>query len=153
MMRRISLMLSATILTIGLIGTSVLADKTSLRPVAEALAGGRLPESVANASAPLVLETTIPLKDVSGRIDHMAIDLGRRRLAVAELGNDTVDVIDLGSGRVAHRIANLKEPQGVAFTARGDALIVANGNDGTVRFFRSDDLAPSGRINLGSDAD
>src|SRR5262245_8495752 len=32
----------------------------------------------------------IPLGDVSGRIDHLAIDLARRRLFVAELGNDTV---------------------------------------------------------------
>src|SRR3954463_9337509 len=40
---------------------------------------------------PLVLEATIPLDDVVGRIDHMAIDLEHRRLIVAELGNDTVD--------------------------------------------------------------
>ncbi|TMK15781.1 MAG: hypothetical protein E6G75_12495, partial [Alphaproteobacteria bacterium] len=43
----------------------------------------------------LQLETKIPLGDVKGRIDHMAIDLPRRRLFVAELGNDTVGVVDL----------------------------------------------------------
>ena len=57
------------------------------------------------AEAPaLQLERTIPLPEVTGRIDHMAIDLGRRRLFVAELGNNTVDVIDLASGKAAHRI-------------------------------------------------
>ncbi len=45
--------------------------------------------------APLQLESKIPLGDVSGRIDHLSIDLSRRRLFVAELGNDTVSVIDL----------------------------------------------------------
>jgi YVTN family beta-propeller protein len=64
--------------------------------------------------APLVLERTIALKGVTGRIDHLAVDLGRKRLFVAELGNNTVDVIDLAAGTVMHRIEGLKEPQGVA---------------------------------------
>src|SRR5262249_4726767 len=105
------------------------------------------------AGEPLVLETTIPLKDVAGRIDHMAVDLAPRRPAAAELGNDTVDVIDLGSGRVVHRIADLKEPQGVAFATAADVLVVANGDDGSVRFFGADDFTPVGRFDLGSDAD
>src|SRR5438270_9310145 len=41
--------------------------------------------------APLVLEATIPLPDTGGRIDHLAVDLRRGRLFVAELGNGTVD--------------------------------------------------------------
>jgi hypothetical protein len=44
-------------------------------------------------SAPLVLEKTIPLPDVGGRIDHMTIDRKRRRLIVAALGNNTVEII------------------------------------------------------------
>ena len=49
---------------------------------------------LAQAPEPLLLqlEGKIPLGDVSGRIDHMAIDLPRRRLFVAELGNDSVAV-------------------------------------------------------------
>jgi DNA-binding beta-propeller fold protein YncE len=118
-----------------------------------ALAGGGPHGLAADEGAPLVLEKAIPLKDVSGRIDHMAIDLARHRLAVAELGNDTVDVIDLYSGLAVRRIADLGEPQGVTFTAGGDALVVANGDDGSVRFFRTADLTLAGRIDLGSDAD
>ena len=38
----------------------------------------------------LQLEGKIPLGSVHGRIDHMAIDPGRQRLFVAELGNDSV---------------------------------------------------------------
>ncbi|MFZ0193298.1 MAG: hypothetical protein WAL14_00540, partial [Pseudolabrys sp.] len=41
----------------------------------------------------LQLETKIPLGSVAGRIDHMAIDLERHRLFVAELGNDSVGVV------------------------------------------------------------
>src|SRR3569832_544968 len=65
----------------------------------------------AQPGAALDVERTIALKGVSGRIDHMAVDLGRKRLFVAELGNDTVDVIDLFAGTVIHRIEGLKEPQ------------------------------------------
>jgi len=109
--------------------------------------------AAADAAAPLVLETSIPLADVSGRIDHMAVDLGRRRLAVAELGNDTVDIVDLASGRVIQRIGGLQEPQGVAFVPGPDLLAVANGGDGSVRFFHAADFSPAGRIDLGDDAD
>jgi hypothetical protein len=67
----------------------------------------------AEGGAPLVLERTIPLESVSGRIDHMAFDAGRRRLFVAELGNGTVDVIDIGSGKIVRRLLGFREPQGV----------------------------------------
>ena len=38
-------------------------------------------------AVPLVLEAKIPLGQVNGRIDHLAVDLKRQRLFVAELGN------------------------------------------------------------------
>src|SRR5262245_20089212 len=79
-------------------------------------------------SALLQLESKIPLGAVSGRIDHMAIDLERRRLFVAELGNDSVGVVDLNTQNVIHRISGLKEPQGVAYV--NDLLYVANGGTG-----------------------
>src|SRR5262245_23479969 len=40
----------------------------------------------------LQLEAKIPLGNVAGRIDHMAIDLEKHRLFVAELGNDSIGV-------------------------------------------------------------
>jgi hypothetical protein len=42
------------------------------------------------AGAPLMLESKIPLGEVSGRIDHLSIDLKRERLFVAELGNNSL---------------------------------------------------------------
>jgi hypothetical protein len=108
----------------------------------------------ARAEAPtLQLERTIPLPEVTGRIDHMAIDLSRRRLFVAELGNNTVDVIDLASGKVAHRIEGLKEPQGIGYAPKADVIAIANAGDGSVRLFRGADFAPLGSVALGNDAD
>jgi hypothetical protein len=115
-----------------------------------------LPTASSIAAEPdsaLVLETTIPLENVSGRIDHMAIDLGRRRLFVAELCNNSVDVIDLSQGKPIHRFTRLHEPQGVGHAAMTNLIVVANAGDGTVRMFRGEDFAPLGSIALGDDAD
>ncbi len=105
----------------------------------------------ARAQQPLELEAKIALGDVGGRIDHLAVDLAHRRLFVAELGNDTVGVIDLTERRVAQRLAKLSEPQGVGYAA--DTLVVANAGDGSVRFFAGTPLAPVGRLDLKDDAD
>jgi hypothetical protein len=73
------------------------------------------PTGAQTASPPLILDGTIPLGQVSGRIDHLGIDLKRQRLLVAELGNNSVGVVDLPAGKVLRRIAGLSEPQGVAY--------------------------------------
>jgi len=104
-------------------------------------------------SAPLVLETTIPLPNVSGRIDHIAVDLGRKRLFIAEVGNNTLDAIDFTTQKSVHRIVGLDEPQGVVYLPGSDLIIVANGGDGAVRFFSGADFSPRGVVALGDDAD
>lgn len=102
---------------------------------------------------PMKLEAKIPLGDVKGRIDHMAIDLARQRLFVAELGNDSVGIIDLPASKVSGRIRGLKEPQGVGYVPSTDTLYVANAGDESVRLLRGQDLKETGRIELGDDVD
>ncbi len=109
--------------------------------------------SGAHAQSGLTLEAKVPLGDVSGRIDHLAVDVERHRLFVAELGNDSVGVVDLDGRRVAQRIDKLREPQGVAYVAALDTLVVANAKDGAVRFFTGAPFAPAGQLNLKDDAD
>jgi DNA-binding beta-propeller fold protein YncE len=104
------------------------------------------------APVQLELERTIALPIVSGRIDHLAVDALRQRLFVAELGNGSVDAIDLSSG-ATRRIGGLKEPQGLLYLPDRDELVVASGGEGTVRFFDANSLAPIGSISLGDDAD
>jgi YVTN family beta-propeller protein len=105
------------------------------------------------AAAPLILDAKIPLGDVSGRIDHFSIDMKRQRLFVAELGNNSLGVVDLTARKVLRTITGLNEPQGVAYVPFADAIYVANGGDGSVWVLRGEDLAPVGRIELGDDAD
>jgi hypothetical protein len=107
----------------------------------------------AHADRFLTLAGEIPLPGVAGRIDHMAVDLARKRLFVAEYGNDTMDVVDLAAKKRIRRIAGLDEPQGVGYSREADVVAVSNGGDGTVRLYRGGDLAPLGRVALGRDAD
>jgi len=104
-------------------------------------------------AALLQLEAKIPLGSVRGRIDHMAVDLKRQRLFVAELGNDSVGIVDLASQKLIRTIPGLKEPQGVGYEPVTDMLYVANAGDGSVRLFEGNDYAARERIELGSDAD
>jgi DNA-binding beta-propeller fold protein YncE len=105
------------------------------------------------SSPPLGLEGKIPLGEVSGRIDHLSIDLKRQRLFVAELGNNSLGVVDLAAGKAMSPLTGFSEPQGVAYVPFVDSIYVANGGDGSVRVLRGEDLVPVGRIELGGDAD
>jgi DNA-binding beta-propeller fold protein YncE len=105
------------------------------------------------ASPTLMIESKINLGEVQGRIDHLAVDLERQRLYVAELGNDSVGVVDLKAGRVLQTLRGLKEPQGIGYEAQTDTLYVANARDGSVHFFKGEDLTPLGSLDLGKDAD
>ena len=101
----------------------------------------------------LAVETRISLAGVAGRIDHLAYDAAGKRLFIAELGNNTVDVVDLATGRAVQRIDGLHEPQGIAYSPSLDRIYVANGEDGTVRGFKGTDYSPVGSIRVGDDAD
>jgi hypothetical protein len=104
-------------------------------------------------AAPLELEAKIPLGDVHGRIDHLAVDINRQRLYVAELGNDSVGVVDLNRRKILRTLTGLKGPQGIGYVPSTDTLYVANAGDGSVRLFQGENLTPIGQIPLGEDAD
>jgi hypothetical protein len=103
--------------------------------------------------ATLRLEAKIPLGDVRGRIDHMAADINRHRLFVAELGNNTVGIVDVGQGKVLQVLGGQKEPQGIGYLPGTDTLYVANGGDGSLRLFQGPNYTVNGRIDFGNDAD
>jgi len=104
-------------------------------------------------SAALELESKIPLGEVRGRIDHLAFDPNRLRVFVAELGNDSVGVVDLKERKTVRTLTGLKEPQGIGYLPSTDTVYVANSSDGSVRLFQGPDLNAAGRIDLGDDAD
>jgi DNA-binding beta-propeller fold protein YncE len=96
---------------------------------------------------------TIPIPNVNGRIDHMAIDIRGQKLFVAELENNSVDVVDLKAARRIHSISNngLGEPQDVIFIPELNRIFVSNGQDGTVDIFDAKSFIFVKKIKLPSD--
>ena len=102
---------------------------------------------------PLTPAQTIPLENVEGRIDHMAVDVAGQRLFVAALGNNTVEVVGLNAGKKIRSLTGFTEPQGLAWLPGFDKLVVANGGDGTCRFLDGGSFKTVSTVELGDDAD
>ena len=102
---------------------------------------------------PLKLVQTIPLAKVDGRIDHISVDLKGRRLFVAAFGNNTLEVVDLAQGKQIRSVTGLREPQGVAYMPELDQVVVANGDDGTLRVFDAKSFTNVANVTIGDDAD
>jgi DNA-binding beta-propeller fold protein YncE len=101
----------------------------------------------------LSLSRTIPLLGVKGRIDHLDVNLKDRIVYVAALGNNTLEVVDLTSGKIIHHIKDLDQPQGIGYIPQSQELIVANGGSGDCYFYNARTFEKVATIHLGSDAD
>src|SRR5215467_7232159 len=97
--------------------------RSRLRKFAALLVGitlGGLPNSAASAgetTAPLRLVQRIPMPGVTGRMDHLGIDLVGHRVFAAALGEsqNTVEVIDYQAGKRTFSIKGQSKPQGVFY--------------------------------------
>jgi DNA-binding beta-propeller fold protein YncE len=89
------------------------------------------------SSQSLGLAQTIDLPAVTGRIDHLDIDLEGNRLFVAALAAGSLEAIDLRTGKHIGRFASLSEPQGVAYLPARRRVVVASGGSGRVEAYES----------------
>lgn len=101
----------------------------------------------------LQLEEEIPVPNVAGRLDHFTADAKRKRLFVSALGNNTLEVIDVFSGKVIHSIQGLSEPQGPLYVPDVDKLYVANAGDGKVNVYDGATYTLRKSIEIGEDPD
>jgi hypothetical protein len=108
----------------------------------------------AHAGEPVLKQlAAIPLDNVKGRIDHLAIDAAGKRLFVAALGNNSVEVIDLAASKAIKHLTGMTEPQGVAYLPQAKTLVVASGGDGKVRFYDGETFALKSTADDLDDAD
>lgn len=104
-------------------------------------------------AAPAADFSVIALPGVEGRFDHAAFDEATHRLFFAALGNNTLEVVDVNTGKRLHTLTGLKKPTGVQFLADLNLLVVASSDDGTCRFYDGASYAEKGRITSVDDAD
>jgi DNA-binding beta-propeller fold protein YncE len=107
----------------------------------------------AQESSALRMVQTIPLPDVEGRIDHMAVDVEGRRLFIAALGNNSVEVLDLNAAKHFKSIPGLHEPQGVGFTSEFNKIFIANGKTGACDILDGSSFERINSVKFPDDAD
>jgi DNA-binding beta-propeller fold protein YncE len=96
----------------------------------------------ATAAEPKCLELlqSIPLKGAAGRLDHLTIDRRKHgRLFVANLSNNSLDVVDLKAGKLVKQIPDQKKIQGIAYAPDLDRVYAGNGVDGVCNVFDGKD--------------
>ncbi len=112
-----------------------MAEKTKFVSMLSALAGSVFLIGAVHGQEALALKTRIELPDVTGRIDHLSADLNGHRLFVSALGNHTVEVLDVESGKRVRTLTGLAEPQGVYYDPSTSRLFVACAGDGAVKVY------------------
>src|SRR5262249_37687116 len=83
----------------------------------------------------LKLIQTIPMEGAAGRLDHMAIDSKGGRLFVANLSNNSFDIIDLKAGKLIKQVPDQKKIQGIAYVPELNRIFVGNGVGNTCNAF------------------
>ena len=102
---------------------------------------------------PLSLTGRIELPDVEGRIDHFSADVKGKRLFMSALGNNSLEVIDVGLGKRVHTITGLAQPQGVLYEPATNHLFVACAKDGSTRIFDAATYQSLSAVSFSSNAD
>jgi DNA-binding beta-propeller fold protein YncE len=111
------------------------------------------PAAKAAEPSALQLVQTIDLKGKAGGLDHLAIDLKRDRLFLANKINGTVDVVDLKAGKLLQQIPRQAGAQGVAFAPDLDRVFVGLGIRGFCNIFTGEDYKLLNSIKFEDDAD
>src|SRR6202051_734429 len=86
----------------------------------------------------LRLVQAIPLPGVTGRLDHMGIDLEKKRLFVAAVANNTLEIVDLSFGKVIKSLPGFKDTQGALFLGGDFNKLYVSSLDGHVRVFQGE---------------
>lgn len=86
----------------------------------------------------LRLVETIALPGVQGRLDHMGVDLEKKRLFVAAVTNNSLEVVDLGGGKVIESLAGFKDTQDALFLGGEFNKLYVSSLDGHVRVFQGE---------------
>jgi hypothetical protein len=102
------------------------------------LFGGSAVQISAQEKEALRLVRTIPLPEVTGRLDHMGVDLEKKRLFVAAVTNNTLEVVDLTGGKVIQSLTGMKNTQDALFLGGDFNKLYVSSNDGHVRIFQGE---------------
>jgi DNA-binding beta-propeller fold protein YncE len=104
-------------------------------------------------AAELELVGSFVLKGKPGNLDHLALDAKRERLFLANKANNTLDIIDLKTGKLVEQKPNQTAIQGVAYAADLDRVFVGLGTNGLCNVFDGNSYKILKTIKFKDDAD
>jgi hypothetical protein len=99
-------------------------------------------QTFAQEKQALRLVQTIPLPGVKGRLDHMGVDLEKKRLFVAAVTNNSLEVVDLTDGKVTKTLGGFKDTQDALFLGGDFNKLYVSSLDGHVRVFQGETFRP-----------
>lgn len=85
----------------------------------------------------ILLENTIVLQNISGRLGHMAYSSKQGAIYLAALSNNTLEVIDLQGKKTIKSIKSLRQPIDVEYLPDLNVVLVACLGDGLCRAFNA----------------
>jgi DNA-binding beta-propeller fold protein YncE len=83
---------------------------------------------LANANPSLRPVSTTDLPDISGDVDHLAVDTAGQRLFLAAEDNGTLRVIDLKTGKLERTVKGFNTPHSILFLPDQNELYVTDGS-------------------------
>jgi DNA-binding beta-propeller fold protein YncE len=109
----------------------------------------------AQVPGPLKLIQTIPLPGLKdGDFDHFQVDLPGKRLFLAAEDNSAIEVIDLNTNKVVHKISGPKAPHSMAYNSDSKKLfVVDDGGPNQVEIYDGTSYELLGTIPMGAHAD
>jgi DNA-binding beta-propeller fold protein YncE len=73
--------------------------------------------------------------NIRGRLGHMAIDVDQNRLFVTAPDNNTVEVIDLNSGKPLNKMTLIESPESILYIPFYNWIVITSSRDGTCNFY------------------
>ncbi len=101
----------------------------------------------------LQLQKSVALPNISGLIDHMALDTLGQRLFVAAPSNGSIAIVDLASGQFVKSLVGLGHPHAVIYLMDSQRLYISTGGDGAVRVYDGTNFSLVDLISLSTDTD
>jgi hypothetical protein len=112
--------------------------KTLVAACCIAMFAGFAIQTSAQEKQTLRLVQTIPLPGVKGRLDHMGVDVEKKRLFVATVDNNTLEIVDLSAGKVIKSLTGFKDTQDALFLGGEFNKLYVSSLDGHVRIFQGE---------------
>jgi DNA-binding beta-propeller fold protein YncE len=114
------------------------------------LAGG---QTVANEPVKFIQALVMPDVPKGPYSDHLAVDLQNHRLFATPQAQKSVQVFDLGTGKLLHTISGIENPHSVLYRPDLNQIYITDGEAGRLRVYNGNDYSQIKSVEDLPDAD